>query len=110
MTYYFTQKLLGQYSLVDDEREDDLSSIDKQAVAFVKTYGAYLQIHSCLSSSAAVKAEAPIKEILLLANHDPSHRDAVKEVQKAKSFVFYDTVSYRDWSPSPFFWRGLFFI
>ena len=96
VTYYFTQKLLGRYSLIDVDKEDDLPSIDKEAVAFVKTYGAYLQIHSCLSSSAAVKAEAPIKEILLLANHDPSHRDAVKEIQKAKSFVFYDTVSCLD--------------
>ena len=91
VTYYFTEKLLAQYP-IGVQSEENSSTVDEEAVAFVKKYGAYLQLHSCLSSSAAVKAEAPIQEILLLANHDPSHRDAVKEIQRANKIIFYDTV------------------
>lgn len=91
MTYYFTQKVLAQYPVEDTG--EDTSWIDKEAVAFVKKYGAYLQIHSCLSCSAAVKAVAPINEILQLARHDPTHRDAVREIQKSTSLTFYDAVS-----------------
>jgi hypothetical protein len=91
VTYYFTQKVLGQYPVEDTG--EDTSWIDKEAVAFVKKYGAYLQIHSCLSCSAAVKAVAPINEILQLASHDPTHRDAVREIHKSTSLTFYDSVS-----------------
>eukprot|EP00980_Cylindrotheca_fusiformis_P028429 scaffold22599_cov139-Cylindrotheca_fusiformis.AAC.20 len=89
VTYYYTQKVIGQYSVEDDGQ--DTSRMDKDAVTFVKKYGAYLQIHSSLSCSAAAKASAPIKEILQLARHDPTHRDAVREIQKSSSLVFYDT-------------------
>jgi hypothetical protein len=95
VTYYFTQHILAQY--YDNESDtvaEDRSSIDEEASSFIKQYGAYLQIHSCLSYSAAVKAEAPIGDLLIVASHDPSHRDAVKEIQKANALTFYDTVSH----------------
>jgi hypothetical protein len=91
VTYYFTQELLSPYSDVSGEAR---TSLDERVVAFVKLYGAYLQIHSCLSFSSAVRAEAAIAELLKVSSHDPSHRDAVREIQKGNALTFYDTVSF----------------
>jgi hypothetical protein len=84
--------MIAQYSVND---HGDTSYIDAEAVAFVKRYGAYLQLHSCLSCSAASKAVAPIKELLSLAHHDPTHRDAVREMKKGNVLTFYENVSIR---------------
>jgi hypothetical protein len=95
VTYYFTQKIIAQYSENEGESEEKyVSSIDEEVASFVQKYGSYLQIHSCLSYSAAVEADTAIKELLKVASHDPSHRDAVKEIQKANDLTFYDTVSH----------------
>lgn len=91
VTYYFTQSILTRYS----HEEEEALSIDGAAVAFIKKYGAYLQLHSCLSCAAAANAAAPINELLLLASHDPTHREAVREIKKAKSLTFYEAVSSR---------------
>jgi hypothetical protein len=95
VTYYFTQKILAPYSETEKEVVDeDKCSKEEEVASFVQKYGAYLQIHSCLSYSAAVKAETAISELLVVASHDPSHRDAVKEIQRGKTLIFYDTVSH----------------
>jgi hypothetical protein len=95
VAYYFTQKILAHYSETETEVVgEDKCSKEEEVASFVKKYGAYLQIHSCLSYSAAVKAETAISELLLIAYHDPSHRDALKEIQRGKTLIFYDTVSH----------------
>lgn len=94
VTYYFTQQILAKYSGTENQTsEEERALIDEEATSFVKRYGAYLQIRSCLSYAAAVKAESPIDDLLVVASHDLSHRDAVKEIQKGKALTFYDTVS-----------------
>ena len=113
MTFYFTQKLLTQYETTESENEDvtiSRSSLDEEVIAFIQKYGSYLQIHSCLSFSAAVKAEAAIAELLTVASYDPSHRDAIIEIKKANTLTFYDSVSHFRLRNSiealsnPFFW------
>jgi len=59
----------------------------------VKKFGAYLQIHSCLVSSAKVEADKAIDHLLDLARFDPSHREARKELAKASAMTFYESVS-----------------
>jgi hypothetical protein len=60
---------------------------------FVEKFGSYLQLHSCLSFAASVRDESAIAHLLQVAEHDPSHRDAVREIQKSNDMLFYDTVS-----------------
>ena len=95
VTYYFTQQILTQYSKIEKDAKSNIErlALDEEAKAFVKKYGAYLQLHSCLSYSAVVKAEAPIGDLLIAASHDPTHRDATKEIQRANALIFYDEVS-----------------
>ena len=60
---------------------------------FLKKFGAYLQLHSCLVSSAKVEAGKAIDHLLDLARCDPSHREARKELAKASAMTFYESVS-----------------
>ena len=62
-------------------------------IEFMKLYGAYLHMHTSLSCAAKLKAESIIKELLNVASYDPSYRDAMREIQKANNFIFYDPVS-----------------
>ena len=91
MTYYFTQKVLETFVRTEEE---DTASAEKEAIAFINKYGAYLQLHSCFSSAASANAAAPIKELLKLAKHDPTHREALRDLRKSGSLTFYDTVSF----------------
>ena len=63
--------------------------------SFVETYGAYLQIQTCLSAAASVKDEVAISAILKAARNDPCHQDATREIYKSNSngLLFYDSVS-----------------
>lgn len=91
MTYYFTQHILTKYS--NNGPKSDTSTTDEELSHFVQKFGTYLQIHSCLSFSANVEADKAVEELLAVASHDPSHRDSVREIQKAKELAFYDIVS-----------------
>ena len=86
VTYFYTQKLIGS------DQDAELSTINRKL--FVETYGAYLQIQTCLSLAASVKDEAVISVILDAARNDPNHQDAVKEIQKSNDLLFYDSVSF----------------
>ncbi|CAJ1969124.1 unnamed protein product [Cylindrotheca closterium] len=87
VTYYFTQNLLEPFL---NGEEKDIKTAEKEAVAFIQKYGAYLQLHTSLSSAAAAKAATPIKELLKLAKRDPTHREAMRHMKAAGSLVFYD--------------------
>ncbi len=68
-------------------------AFDGGAETFVDTYGAYLQMHSCLTYAAAARDETAIMQLLKAAEYDPSHQDSTKEIRKSKDLVFYDSVS-----------------
>lgn len=61
---------------------------------FVKCYGAYLQLHTCIAYAAAIEAEGVIHVLLDLAKHDPRHLEAMKQLSKSNALVLYDPVSY----------------
>ena len=73
--------------------EKGIKTAEKEAISFIQKYGAYLQLHTSLSSAAAAKAATPIKELLKLAKRDPTHREAMRHMKAAGSLVFYDMVS-----------------
>lgn len=60
---------------------------------FVAAYGSYLELHSCLTFAGSMGDESAIAALLKAADNDPTHRDAVKEIQKSNDFLFYDSVS-----------------
>mmetsp|Transcript_23209 Transcript_23209/g.64340 ORF Transcript_23209/g.64340 Transcript_23209/m.64340 type:complete len:1165 (-) Transcript_23209:85-3579(-) len=82
VTYFYTQRIVGR-NVAEDERI-------MNARLFVETYGAYLQIQTCLSHAASVQDKGAIAAILEAARNDPSHQDTVKEIQKT-GLMFYDT-------------------
>lgn len=90
-TYYFTQQLLPTCATNQDQTPSEEAV--EEAKGFIKNFGAYLQIHTCLSCAAKLKAEAVIGELLGVGSYDPSHRDAMREIHKANNLTFYDAVS-----------------
>ena len=70
-----------------------LSSVDQEPTAFIKKYGAYLQMHTSLTYAALMNAEAVICDLLSVAEHDPSHLEAAREIRKGNTLMFYDHVS-----------------
>ena len=83
VTYFCTEKVIG------DHQDGAQNTID--AGSFIDTYGAYLQIQTCLVFASFVKAGSVISDILRIARDDPNHRDAIKDIQKSDG-VFYDSV------------------
>jgi hypothetical protein len=73
--------------------DDELNAVDLEVKMFLKKFGAYLQIHSCLVFSAKVHADKAIHHLLDVARFDPSHQEARKELAKASAMTFYDSVS-----------------
>ena len=74
--------------------EGAIKAAETEAIAFIRKFGAYLQLHTSLSSAAAANASAPIKELLKLAKFDPTHREAMRDIKASGSLVFYDMVSF----------------
>lgn len=92
VTYYFSQKLLPKL-LPKIECDDDISKALDQILDFVKEFGSYLKLHTCLAYAAVLKAEQVIDLLLDLAKHDPKHKETVKRFSKGVSLVFYEPVS-----------------
>ena len=85
VTYFYTHKVLAA------EPGGGMSSADEGR--FIEKFGSYLQLHSCLSFAASVRDESAIAHLLNVADYDPNHRDAAREIQKSNEMLFYDTVS-----------------
>ena len=86
VTYYCTEKIIGS------NRQGEFNAMNKNP--FILTYGAYLQIQTCLSFASFVKDMAAISELLEVANDDPNHVDAMEDIQTSKNELFYyDSVS-----------------
>jgi hypothetical protein len=62
-------------------------------VDFVEKYGSYLHIHSCLVFASSIGDESAIAALLKAASNDPTHKEAVKEIEKSNDLMFYDSVS-----------------
>ncbi len=84
-TYFCTEKIIGS------ERNKEVGTTNEDS--FILSYGAYLQIHTCLSFAAFVKDEAVISELLQVASGDPHHRDTLNDIEKSDKVLYYDSVS-----------------
>lgn len=78
--------------MLNDDHGGGRPSIDP--VDFVETYGSYLRIHSCLAFASSIGDESAIAALLKAASHDPTHKEAVKEIEKSNNLLFYDSVSF----------------
>ena len=88
VTYYFTHQLLPKFgrSVSDDSGAAEL-------VAFVRKYGAYMKLHTCLAYSAALKCDKVINELLALAEHDHRHREVISLFHRRHALILYEPVS-----------------
>ena len=63
-------------------------------VDFVKKYGAYMKLHTCLAYAAALKRTDVIDALLELAEHDMRHREVIKLFSRRNALILYEPVSY----------------
>lgn len=90
VTYHFTHKLLPKLSLVRTGNKDNSAA---DLVGFVKKFGAYMKLHTCMAYAAVLKCECVISELLALAEHDMRHREVMKLFQRRQALILYDPVS-----------------
>lgn len=71
-----------------------------ELVEFVKKYGAYLKLHTCLAYAAALKRTDVIDALLDLAEHDLRHREVIKLFSRRNALILYEPVSCFLFTPS----------
>ena len=86
LTYLFTQSLLPQ--LKDQADEESV----KKVKDFVRRFGAYLRLHTCLAYASSLKSEAVVEILLDLAQRDPQHREVIKHASQAGALMLYEPV------------------
>jgi hypothetical protein len=95
VTFYFTQEILPSLAssgktLGTNGVADSVGTED--AIEFVHVYGSYLWLHLSLVYAATLRADAVIENLLALSEHDPRHREVMKELSKASSLILYEPV------------------
>jgi hypothetical protein len=91
VTYLFTQKMLPKLLYERDNPEAFRKALDEIS-SFVKNFGSYLKMHTCLAYSALLQAEEVIDLLLEAAKYDPRHREMMKVTSKVNALVFYEPV------------------
>jgi hypothetical protein len=91
VTYLFTQKLLPKLLYERDDPAASRKALDEIS-SFVKNFGSYLKMHTCLAYSALLQAEEVIDLLLEAAKYDPRHREMMKITSKGNALVFYEPV------------------
>lgn len=81
-TFYFTHKFDKSRPFANDDLEED-------AIDFVDTYGAYLDIYKCLKSAGKFRSGTLIKKLVEAARYDQAHKEAIKALQKPNVLLFY---------------------
>lgn len=80
--------------LLHRKESEEFQATLNETAAFVKDYGSYLKMHTCLAYSALLKAEEVIALLLEAAKYDPRHREMMKVTSKANALVFYEPVCF----------------
>jgi hypothetical protein len=91
VTYLFTQKMLPKLLYERDDPAAFQKALDEIS-SFVKNFGSYLKMHTCLAYSALLQAEEVIDLLLEAAKYDPRHREMMKITSKVNALVFYEPV------------------
>lgn len=64
----------------------------EDCIAFVRDFGSYLKLHTCLVHAAATHADDVVSVLLELARYDPRHKELMKVGVKPHMLVFYEQV------------------
>jgi hypothetical protein len=91
VTYLFTQKMLPKLLYKRDDNAAFRNALDEIS-SFVKNFGSYLKMHTCLAYSALLQAGEVIDLLLEAAKYDPRHREMMKITSKVNALVFYEPV------------------
>jgi hypothetical protein len=91
VTFYFVHVLLPKL-MISQDKEGSVSILG-DILTYLRDYGSYLRMDTCLVYSSALKATSVIDMLLSIAKHDPRHREAIKQMTKSGAMVFYEPVS-----------------
>jgi hypothetical protein len=92
VTFYFIHALLPL--LMNSDKLNEASRTQKQIKDFLSDYGSYLRMDTCLSYASVLKASDVVDQLLSIAKYDPRHREAMKQMSKSMTMVFYESVSF----------------
>jgi hypothetical protein len=105
VTFFLTRKLKAsalpsntnpnQRSKVPQSAEDD-------ALAFIDTYGSYIDIHTGLVIAGQLHSRAIVDKLLCLAKYDSKHREAVTTLEGARTIFLYEPVCSIQFSQTPY--------
>lgn len=104
VTYLFTQKMLPKLLYERDDPDAFRKALDEIS-SFVKDFGSYLKMHTCLAYAALLQAEEVIDLLLEAAKYDPRHREMMKITSKVNTLVFYEPVRHLSWTDYLNFFR-----
>ena len=87
-------------------KKDQANSVEghDDCIAFVRNFGSYLKLHTCLVRAAAAQADDVVSVLLELARYDPRHKELMKLGVKPHMLVFYEQVRTLN-SPTPAIWK-----
>lgn len=91
VTFYFIHALLPR--LMASNKHNGPDGTEDTISTFLKDYGSYLRMDTCLAYASVLRATFVIDLLLSIAKHDPRHREAMKQMSKSTSMVFYEPVS-----------------
>ena len=114
VTFYFIRQLLalpgltstdeGRKSSIDSWTQSPTTSStanisaatpeEERAIDFIKSFGAYLKVHTCLVRASDVGSGPVLRALLDMARFDLRHRDCLKRLSnKQTTFFLYEPVS-----------------
>jgi len=92
VTFYFTQEILPgmlhNALVVKGASKKTFSEGD--ALDFIESYGAYLKLPMSLAYATFLESTSIVKKLLELAEYDPRHKEARKEISKVQTLVLYE--------------------
>ena len=114
VTFYFIRQLLalpgltstdeGRKSSIDSWTQSPTTSSaantstatpeEERAIDFIKKYGSYLKVHTCIVRASDVGSGPILRALLDMARFDLRHRDCLKRLSnKQTTFFLYESVS-----------------
>ena len=114
VTFYFIRHLLASSAITTTNAEGKESSIDswietsntganntgnttpdeEEVVDFIKSYGAYLKLHTCIVRASDAGSGPILRALLDMSRFDLRHRDCLKRLSnKQTTFFLYESVS-----------------
>jgi len=93
ITFYFTQEMLPSLAKNLDVLESKRyrkQYTEEQILGFVDKFGAYLKLPMCVAYAAYIESETVLKKLLILAEEDLRHTEALKEISKLNTILLYE--------------------